>query len=170
MQFSSLTRLALVLMAGATISAAGMAKADPLPANGMTAEDVNSWLRAKGCETQVGDKGDYVACKANNHVFVAFLADCENSRCKSMQFFYGIKFDNGVRPDDASADAFINAWNLNYRWIKASVTPTRDVALEMDYLMSPGGTTEGLNGSLGIFLTGVGVFQNYVDGKTTNGQ
>jgi hypothetical protein len=170
MEFRSLTRLALVLMAGATIAVgAGAARADPLASAGMTVEDINSWLRTKGCDTAVGDKGDYVVCKMKGYQYVVFTADCENQHCKSLQFFYGISFDNkGVKPDHAAAAEFINGWNTNYRWVKAWVDENRDVGLETDFLVSPGGTTDGLNGTLDLFLGGVGVFSDYLDGKANN--
>lgn len=169
MRFSFLTRLAPAMAALAVMTAGGSAFADPLNKDGMTVEDVNSWLRAKGCDTSVGEKGDYVACKVNNHVFAVFMSDCAAGRCRSLLYFYGISFQNGVKPDDASADAFINAWNVNYRWIRASVDDKRNVNLEMDYLLSPGGTTENLNAGLDIFLGGVNVFGQYLNGKTADG-
>jgi hypothetical protein len=170
MEFRSLTRLALVLMAGATIAVgAGAARADPLPSAGMTVEDINSWLRTKGCDTAVGDKGDYVVCKLKDDGFAVFMYDCENQHCKALQFFSGIKFDKGVKPDDAQAAAFVNKWNTSYRWIKAWVDESRNVGLETDFLVSPGGTTEGLNGTLELFMSGREVFADYVNGKLPNG-
>lgn len=157
--------VAAAAAAGACLMATAPAKADPLPKGGMTLQEVDAWLKGVGFSTIDNAEHNFVVIKVGTANVVVFLGDCENQRCQSLQYFYGVHFPNGVRPDDASAALFMNGWNHKFRWAKAYATETRDTALEMDYSLTPGVDGEALNHSLIQFLGVIAVFNAYLASK-----
>jgi hypothetical protein len=161
-----------VALAGTAVMAVGApapARADPLPANGMTLSDLNSWLRGQGCQTTMVEKESAVVCQINSdNSIIVFANDCTNGSCKSIEYFAGVKYEGGgVRPDDGSAAVLVNGWNLNHRWIRASVDADRNVHLESEFLLVPKVDSDTLALSLALFIKFVPDFLQYVQTANT---
>ncbi len=160
----TIRRAAMAAAAGlaALALAAGTAQAAPLPAGGMTLEDAQAWLKSGGLDATIDASINAVIVKGGDQTLVVFLADCKDSRCASLQYFYGIRFDGGLTADDASTAVIMNRWNRSHRWLRGYADPSRNVVVEMDVQISPGLDTNGLNESIRTFIGGIGVFQQYL--------
>jgi hypothetical protein len=162
MQYKTLRRLVMAMAAGIVVSGAAAAKADPLPNEGVTLQEVDGWLKAGGFQTQPEAQNNLVVAKYNDQIFVVGLGDCQNQHCQSLTYFYGIKFDNPPKGDDPSTALFLNGWNANYRWAKASMQDSKNIAIDMDVSLNPGGNTDQLNESLKIFLGAIQTFRGFL--------
>jgi hypothetical protein len=127
-----------------------------------TLTGVTDWLKAKGLPATPNIDKDYVVTQIGSETYVVFLGDCKDGGCDSLQFFYGIKYDKGVRPDEGSAAALVNRWNRENRWLKAYVDQDRDVALEMDVWFSNGSMSATADPYFEIFKNGVPIFKKWL--------
>ena len=119
------------------------ALAADLPAGGMTAGDVASWLQNAGYLAKIDPgpdgKSHSILSASDGLKFVVLLNDCKGDRCGSLEFFAA--FDtNGT-----SSGEKMNAWNVNHRWTTAYVDNAKNPCLRLDVDVSPGGTVEMLN-------------------------
>ena len=121
-----------------------------------------TWLQSAGLQTTVNTEHNFIVASFSGQKIVVAPSDCENGRCRSIQYLYALRFQNGLRADAASAAMVMNAWNTNYRWVKGFADEDRDPALEMDFSLAPGVDTEALNKSLVIFLGGIEVFHQFL--------
>jgi hypothetical protein len=136
----------------------------PLPHDGMTLQEVQAWLTGLGLQSAVNTEHSLVAVRVNNQLVGVFVSDCQTSgRCRSLQYYYGITFPNGVKPDDASAAVFINGWNMRYRWVRAFVDQQRNPAMEMDFSLTPGVDSDALTTSMITFVGAMPLFSSYLN-------
>jgi hypothetical protein len=119
----------------------GVAAAQSISADGLTANDVAAWLQGKGYPAEIGaDNGKLrVRSKLGNTTFSVMLFDCNGDRCGSLQFYAG--FQTHGRFDTSR----MNEWNRNQRWARGYFDASNDPWLEMDVDLTPGGTYELLN-------------------------
>jgi hypothetical protein len=115
----------LVLLSLATFWAIP-ADAQEMPAGGMTANEVASFLQGEGLAASVvtntqgrvaGDNDNMVKSSVPGANFSVVLLDCTADRCETLQYRAGCA-DCSRTPDQA------NAWNLHRRWIKAVIQDT----------------------------------------------
>jgi hypothetical protein len=160
--------LAVAAALGASALTAGAAQAGkPIPEAGMTLDEIGVWLKARGLEvTKIDPSVSLVAAKLKDQKVAVFGLDCKDGRCRSLQYYYGIRYQNGVRPDEASALGVVNTWNKKYRWVKAWTDDERNPGIEMDVSLSPGGDTDALNASLETFEGAISLFRSYLTPKT----
>jgi len=164
MGWFSKARLAVAAGAGAlALAASGQAAADPLPAGGMTLQEVDAWLQSNGFSTTDDAEHHEVLTKLGTAKIAVFLTDCDSQRCQSLQFFDGLSYPNGVRPDDGSAAVLVNGWNRHFRWTKAWVNELRYPVLEMDVSLSPGVDKDALNHSLITYVQSITLFNYYLN-------
>lgn len=136
---------ALVLMLAAAASPVG---AESLPAGGLTAEEVASWLHSHGYKADVGttDEGEPVITSATQGVkFKVHFYDCTDGRCASIQFLAG--FDT----DGSYSLAQANRWNWGKRWLTVAIDDHDDPWVAQDVSLSPGGTYENLSDEFDIW-------------------
>jgi hypothetical protein len=139
------------------------AKAAPAaPAGRITIDGVTAWLKAKGLPADPNAEKAYVVTKIGGETYVVFLGDCKDGKCESLQFFYGIKYDGGLKPDEAAAAVIINRWNRDERWIKAYIDQDRDVGLEMDVQPLPANWQAAADPYFDLFKGGVPVFKKWI--------
>ncbi len=138
--------LAVGLLAGTPASPA------ELPSGGMTAGEVAGWLVRAGLPAEV--KPDIttpvdqtVSTRIDGLDVDIYFYGCKGEgdarRCVSLQFAAGWAPRAGV--DAARA----NAWNAANRYVRAYVTAQGQLGAEYDIDVSPGGTSEMLDDSLG---------------------
>jgi hypothetical protein len=148
---------------GAVALAAGSAEAAPLPAGGMTIQETEAWLKGLGYTATAHPNDNYVEVMVSDQKVAVFTADCTNGRCRSLQYFYGISYNGGYTPDDATAAIIINSWNANYRWYRVYVDKDRNPGAEMDVSISPGVDSEGLDDSFKTFVSGMPEFRKFLE-------
>jgi hypothetical protein len=143
--------------------AAGSVQAAPIPKGGLTLQETEAWLKAGGVDAAADAKDNAVVVKlGDNQLVVVFMGDCKDGRCSSLQYFYGVQFEKGVAPDDATAAILMNKWNATHRWLRSYVDKDRNPIIEMDVPLSPGVDSDGLDASFGLFLGGVDVFRSFL--------
>lgn len=164
MAWTSRARLALTAALAASALAAGTAHAGtPISKDGMTVEEVHAWLTGLGLPTTVNTEHGFITANIGNQVIVVVPTDCQNDHCRSLIYYYGITYQNGVRPDDASANALMNGWNIKYRWARSFVDDKRNPAIAMDFSVAPGVDTDALSVSLIDFVESMPLFRAYLD-------
>ena len=154
-----------ILIAGAAFLALGLISgptlAKDLPAKGMTAEQVASWLQDDGYKAQVSTNKDgskTVGTAADGSNFFIDMYDCNNTpTCTAIQFSIG--FDS----KGAWNATKMNEWNSTKRWVKAYVDDKDDPWLQMDIDLSPGGTQEGLDDQFAIWRDMLTSFKKYIN-------
>jgi hypothetical protein len=165
MAWTSRARLALAALGASALMAGAAHAGTPIPKEGMSLAEVQTWLQGLGLPTKVSDDKSFFAATVGNQVILVIPTDCANDRCRSLIYFYGISYPTGVRPDDASAHALMNGWNIKYRWARAFVNDQRNPAIAMDFAVSPGVDTDALNTSLIDFVESMPLFRQYLDQK-----
>ena len=140
--------------------ASAPAQAKDLPTGGLTAQEVASWLQSEGYAAKVQtskDGSQSIQSAAGGAAFHIDMYDCHNTpRCASIEFFAG--FDTKGAFDAAK----MNEWNRNNRWVRAYVDKTNDPWIEMDVVLYPGGTYEGLNDQFAIWRDEFASFRKYI--------
>ena len=126
-------------------------------------QEVDAWLQSNGFSTTDDAEHHEVLTKLGTAKIAVFLTDCDSQRCQSLQFFYGLSYPNGVRPDDGSAAVLVNGWNRHFRWTKAWVNELRYPVLEMDVSLSPGVDKDALNHSLITYVQSITLFNYYLN-------
>lgn len=137
--------LALALVCGA-----GCAEAKDLPAGGMTATELVGWLQTAGFQAQAGATKDgtpYVKSAADGMTFGIFLYGCDKGRCTSLQFV--TSFPGAGKITSA------NAWNRDYRWIRAYTDGDKDLIFDFDVDLFPGVSYEGLGDQFEIWCRSI---------------
>lgn len=123
----------------------GVASAQNIPSNGLTINEVVSWLQGKGLPAQIGaaqDNSNNVESRFGNTKFNVMMFDCNGDRCGSIQFWTG--FANRGSFDISK----VNEWNRDKRWARAYYGKDNSPYLEMDVDVAPGGTYDLLNDEL----------------------
>lgn len=134
--------------------------AKSLPANGMTIDDIASWLQSEGYKAQIqtaqdGTKNVYSSSDGQN--FHIYQYDCKNGRCGSLQFSVGFNTKGAFTGDK------MNDWNRDNRWARAYVDKVNDPWLEYDVDLEPGGTYELLNDEFGIWRDSLNHFRKFIN-------
>jgi hypothetical protein len=114
----------------------------PIPAGGLTIEDVVAWLQSAGYSAKVvtAENGNrHIVSNTMGTPFNVFVGDCQGERCASIELAAG--FSTNGKFDISQ----INDWNNNNRWCRAYYDNVNDPWLGMDIDLSPGGTYESLN-------------------------
>lgn len=138
----------------------GDAPAQTIPADGLTINDVVTWLQARGYPAQIVNQDGkvHVRSQFGSSVFNIMMFDCKADRCGSLQFYAGFSTHGHF---DTSR---MNEWNRDERWARGYYDLQNDPWVEMDVDLTPGGTYELLNdelatykGALTRFMTKYGV-------------
>lgn len=144
---------------GAALLALGftacMAAATSIPSGGMTAQDVANWLLSKGykADIQKMDNGRPKIASATQGVnFFIHFYDCKEDRCASIQFVAGFSTNGAYSTEKA------NKWNVESRWITASMDNENDPWINMDVDLWPGGSYELLNDEFQVWNDSVARF------------
>jgi hypothetical protein len=154
MKFASIGATAL-----AFVLTACMAAAQGLPAGGLTAKDVASWLQGNGYKAEIGktDEGKPKISSATQGMpFYVHFYDCKGDRCASIQFVAG--FNTGGTYTLKKA----NDWNSDNRWVTASMDKENDPWITQDVDLSPGGSYELLNDEFQVWNSTFGRFQKTI--------
>ena len=149
MRIGTVSAVVLALMWSSSV-----ATAQNIPADGLTINDVASWLQTRGYPAEIGtDNGTArVRTKSGNITFNIMLFDCKGDHCGSMQFYAGFATHGHF---DISR---INGWNRDERWARGYYDKDNDPYVEMDVDLTPGGTYELLNDELATWKTVLGKF------------
>ncbi|HWA79731.1 MAG TPA: YbjN domain-containing protein [Acetobacteraceae bacterium] len=153
------------LLASATVFALAlapaMAIAKDLPAGGMTADDVVSWLQSDGYPATVTTEKDgskTINSASDGSAFHISMYDCNGGpRCSSLEFFVGFDTHGAFNAEK------MNDWNRRNRWTRAYVDSTNDPWLEMDVDLSPGGTYENLDDQFSIWRDEFRSFRKFIN-------
>ncbi len=128
----------------------------PIPDGGMTMEEVVAWLQSGGYSAKVvtaeGGKR-HIMTNAHGVPFDIFMPGCLSGRCASIELV--CSFSCKGRFDISR----LNEWNSDVPWCKAYYDTVNDPCLDMDILLSPGGTYESLNDQ---FLTWNSVLGKFI--------
>lgn len=138
------------------------ASAKELPANGMTAEEVASWLQDAGYQAQFQTSKDgtrNIYSSAEGASFHIYFYDCKNKRCGSLQF------STGYDTKGSFSAKLMNDWTAKNRWVRAYADEVNDPWLEYDVDLTPGGTYEMLNDEFKIWCDSLGRFDHDVHAK-----
>lgn len=139
---------------------AAQAQARPLPAGGVTAQEVIEVLQAKGYRAQEDEDGvgDPMVRSATDGVnYNIYFYGCEGARCTSIQF--GSAFDL----TEPMALARVNEWNRDMRFGRAYLDDEMDPILEMDVDLERGATTEQLESVIDTWAAVVPAFKTFID-------
>jgi hypothetical protein len=142
------TRL-LAALAAALTCLAGAAGAADLPKGGMSVKEVQAWLIESGYKAALAKDSQGDASLKSETSGVSFdihFYDCEKDRCASLQFIAG--FDLDEKLDMAK----VNAWNDSKRYVNCFLDDEGDPWFTYDVNLSPGGTREGLDDELAIWI------------------
>jgi hypothetical protein len=172
---------AALLLSGA-LSTSAMAK--PIPAGGLTTDDVVAWLQNAGytahldvCHTGgcIRDFVPVIISYADHHEFLIYLHDCKDGRCTALQFTAG----TGTGPGWAQppTPALLAQWNSStgpgpkiVKWLPgpgAMAPPGHGSlnlipALDFKLALSPGATYEQLDGRLATWHTSLDKFYDFM--------
>lgn len=141
-------RMLLALVAALTLGAGG-AHARPIPNAGLTVEEVAAWMKGAGYEPKIEktDEGaPYVSAAKDGVQFEVDLYDCNDGRCRALQFAAGFDLKDPLPP------AKVNAWNAAKRYLRVYVDDNGDPTFAYDANLAPGGTYEALDDDLDIFV------------------
>ncbi|MDO8410091.1 MAG: YbjN domain-containing protein [Phenylobacterium sp.] len=151
----------LMIAAGLALSlGATQAQARPLPAGGVTAQEVIEVLQAKGYRAQEDEDGigDPMIRSATDGVnYNIYFYGCEGARCTSIQFTVAFGMNEPMTLDR------INAWNREMRFSRAYLDDEMDPVLEMDVDLERGATTEQLESGIDAWAAGVPAFKTFID-------
>jgi len=151
----------LMIAASVALSlGAAQAQARPLPAGGVTAQEVIEVLQAEGYRAQedVDGVGDPMVRSATDGVnYNIYFYDCQGARCTSIQF--GSAFDLS---EPMTLDR-INEWNRDMRFGRAYLDDEMNPILEMDVDLELGATTEQLESVIGTWAAVVPAFKTFID-------
>lgn len=151
-RFISLAALSLVAAIAAT-----PALAKPVPAGGVTRQEVADWLVRNDMPAQIHDNGNgavIVSSVTDGIKFDLYFYGCEAERCVSIQYAAGWSEATGVTVDD------VNTWNTKNRYLRAYLSNGSNVWGEYDVDVSPGGSWEQIDESLRTFKAMVVEFKD----------
>jgi hypothetical protein len=144
-------------IAVAVVSTSALAK--DLPAGGLTAEEVASWMQDAGYQAKIVTEknGQKTITSSTGGVrFHVGFYDCKSQRCASIQFFAGFNTQGALNP------VKMNEWNRSKRWARGYVDQVNDPWIEMDVDLSPGGTYEILNDEFAIWRNTLNNFNGFI--------
>jgi len=143
------TILAAATAAFLVLGGAGEAAARPIPAAGMTVEEVLAFVKSAGFDAKIEKTDDgepYVTTSKDGINFDIDLYDCERGKCRAIQFL--ASFD--LKEPLSAAKA--NEWNMTKRYVRVYLDKTGDPVFAYDANVAPGGTYEALQDDLDVFL------------------
>ena len=134
--------------AACVLAGVGAAQAAPLPANGMTVKEVQTWLLDSGYKAEKAKDGEdeYVRSAADGVNFEVHFYDCKKDRCASIQMIAGFDLDEKLTWQKA------NGWNSGKRFVNCFLDEDGDPWFSYDINLSPGGTREALDDNFGVWL------------------
>ncbi len=134
--------------AACVLAGAGAAQAAPLPANGMTVKEVQTWLLDSGYKAEKAKDGEdeYLRSAADGVNFEVHFYDCKKDRCASIQMIAGFDLDEKLTWEKA------NGWNSGKRFVNCFLDEDGDPWFSYDINLSPGGTREALDDNFGVWL------------------
>jgi hypothetical protein len=147
---------ALPLVAALALATPAAAAAEIRDISG---EELAGLLRKAGYRATVGrDSGGdpMVTSSAAGAQFSIMMYDCQEDRCKSLQF--GAGFDLA----DGGSLANVNAWNRDKRYAKAWLDDEVDPWLELDLDLEGGGSLELVGDYIELWDAALGQFQTHV--------
>lgn len=150
----------LWIVAGLALSLSALqAQARPLPAGGVTADEVIEVLQASGYRAQadVDGVGDPMVRSATDGTnFAIYFYGCERQRCTTIQFGMGFEMQRPL------SLAKINEWNREMRFGRAYLDAEMDPIVEMDVDLELGATTEQLQSVIGTWAEVVPAFKEFI--------
>lgn len=134
--------------AACVLAGVGAAQAAPLPANGMTVKEVQTWLLDSGYKAEKAKDGEdeYLRSAADGVNFEVHFYDCKKDRCASIQMIAGFDLDEKLTWQKA------NGWNSGKRFVNCFLDEDGDPWFSYDINLSPGGTREALDDNFGVWL------------------
>ena len=137
-----------------------------LPAGGMTAAEVASWLQSGDFAASVESTTDgshRVSSGSDGMTWHVYMFDCSNGdRCGSMQFYMGVENNGSLTKEH------MNDWNRDSRWGRAYISESGKSWVEMDVDLSPGGSYEMLNDELATWRVVVKRYMKFINGEPLN--
>jgi len=141
----------------ALILVSATASARPVPAAGLSLQDVVTWLQGIGYTTEIvpdKDGTSHIRSAYNGVKVGVYMFDCKDGVCGSLQFSAGWstngKFDVGR----------MNVWNRDKRWCRGYYDAENDPWVEKDVDLTPGGTYELLADEFAVFRKCVDGFKD----------
>jgi hypothetical protein len=158
-------KTAIIALAAATAlsatMASGMARAETINANGMTAPEVAAWLQKAGYKAEVGKDSDgepMIKSATDGENFNIYFYDCDKTlRCKALQFSAGFDLKQGLTL------AKVNEWNRKNRYLKAYVDDDLDPYIQYDVNVNAGRTVSGLDDDFAVWTGMIGDFTTFID-------
>lgn len=139
----------LLALAAALTLGAGAVHARPIPAAGLTVEEVAAWMTSAGLEPKISKADDgapYVTTAKGGINFNVDLYDCADGRCRALQFVAGFDLKEPLPAEKA------NAWNLRKRYVRVYLDANGDPTFAYDVNVAPGGSYEALDDDLDVFV------------------
>jgi hypothetical protein len=133
----------VVLLAGGWLRPA---EARDLPAGGLTADEIATWLRANNQPATVKPNpsrpdDQIISSSVDGINFDIYLYDCAGTRCRSIQYSAGWTSTTNLSDK-------ILVWDRDKRYCRAYVGTNNALFCEYDIDVAPGGTYEMLDHSL----------------------
>ncbi|MDE2184345.1 MAG: YbjN domain-containing protein [Alphaproteobacteria bacterium] len=133
------------------------AEAGPIPAGGLSLNDVAAWLQKAGYKAEIRTDSDgkqNIYSGADGNAFHISMYDCKQNLCGSLQFWVG--FDT----KGTFTAAKVNEWNRKNRWTRSYIDDANDPWLEQDVDLIPGGSYENLDDEFAIWRAQLGAFHH----------
>ena len=150
-------RIMAAALALSLVSAA-QGQARSIPDDGVSLDDVASWLKDQGQEAKITDDGGghkIVSSTLDGVKFGVYMFDCKGDKCGSIQFAAGWP------PNSKITASRVNEWNRTKRWARAYLDPSSGLWLECDVDLTPGGSYELLNDMFATWKKSVDGFKTF---------
>lgn len=141
-------RIVLPLLVASLFLTASPTLAQPIPAKGLTVEEVATFLKSKGYRAEIvtdSDGHSDIKTGMEGLSVSVNVEDCKGKHCESLQFVTGFDLKDGLTYERA------DEWNDVKRWASLSLDKDMDPYLSMDVSLTPGSSYEALTESVVIW-------------------
>jgi len=146
------------IVASLLIAAPAMAR--PIPSEGLTRQDMASWLLDQGYAAEVhNDEGgvSIVSSTIAGVNYDIYFYECAGARCAALEFLAGWSPAENVTLDE------LNAWNAKKRFVFGYRDTDRNLWAQYDIDVGPGASWEQLTTAMTRWEDGAKDFKGFID-------
>lgn len=148
------------LAAALTLLATAPAMARPIPAGGVTRQELATWLLDQGYSAEIhNDEGgvSIISSTVGPVNYDIYFYDCSGSRCGSLTFLAGWTPSDTVTLDE------VNGWNAKKRFVFAYRDSDRNLWAQYDIDVGSGASWEEMSAGLSRWESGAVAFKDFID-------